>query len=219
VPFDAVSFTVSATGDYTMKSTGLWDNYLFLYAAGFNPAAPLANVVIGNDDLAAVGNAGFNATLYAGTTYFAVTTGYQNHHSGKYMLYLIGPGRPQADPALDNWRLTWFGSKADSGNGANGNDYDHDGISNLLEFAFGLDPTRPGAALLPQWQRSGANYQVTFIQPDGVTGITYGAEWSNTLLPGSWTAVPDTGVAPQHTFSLPLGGSPKAFLRLKVTAP
>lgn len=219
VPFDAVSFTVSATGGYRMQSTGSWDNYLLLYANGFDPATPLANVVIGNDDLGAVGVAGFAVTLEAGKPYVLVTNGYRNSFTGKYTLAITGPGRPQADPALVNWRLTWFGSKTDGGNGANGNDYDHDGISNLLEFAFGLDPTRPDAALLPQGQRSGANYQVTFAQPDGVTGTTYGAQWSDTLLPGSWTALPDTGVAPQHTFSIPLGASPKAFLRLKVSVP
>lgn len=34
-----------------------------------------------------------------------------------------------------------------------------------------------------------------------------------------WTPLPDTGVAPQHTFSIPLGTSPKVFMRLKVTVP
>lgn len=70
-----------------------------------------------------------------------------------------------------------------------------------------------------RWQRWGANYQVAFAQPEGVTGTTYGAQWSSTLLPGSWAPLPDTGVAPQHTFSIPLAASPKAFLRLKVTVP
>jgi hypothetical protein len=220
VPFDAVAFTVSATGFYSIKSVGIWDNYLFLHANGFNPANPQSGVVIGNDDFPSVGTAGFaNVTLYAGTTYFLVTTGFQNSHTGKYLLEITGPGRPEADPALDNWRLTWFGSKADSGNGANMNDYDQDGIANLPEFAFGLNPTRPGAGQLPQWQLSGANFGVTFTQPDGVTGITYGAEWSTTLLPASWTAIPDTGVAPQHTFNIPVGANPTMFMRLRVSVP
>jgi M6 family metalloprotease-like protein len=220
VPFDVVSFTVSASGNYSMKSTGAWDTYLFLYADRLSPGYALPGVVIGNDDFGAVGVAGFNnVTLYAGITYFLVTTGYQNYHAGKYTLEITGPGRPQAESALANWRLTWFGNKINSGDGADSNDYDHDGVSNLLEFAFGLAPTRNSSRLLPQWQKSGANYSVTFTQPDGVTGITYGAEWSSSLLPGSWAAISDTGVAPQHTFSLGAGADPKLFLRLKVTVP
>ncbi|MCX6874983.1 MAG: M6 family metalloprotease domain-containing protein [Verrucomicrobia bacterium] len=219
VPFDAVSFTVSASGNYTMKSSGTWDNYLFLHATGFDPANPQSNTVIGNDDYPGIGVAGCNVTLYAGTTYFLVTSGFQNYHAGKYTLEITGPGRPQADSALENWRLTWFGSKANSGDGADSNDYDHDGISNFLEFAFGLNPMRDSSGLLPRMQKSGANYAATFTQPDGVTGVTYGAEWSTTLQPASWSAIPDTGVAPLHTFSIPTGRNPKLFLRLKTTAP
>ena len=60
---------------------------------------------------------------------------------------------------------------------------------------------------------------ITFAQPAGVSGITYGAEWSPDLTAGSWTAVPDTGTAPQHTFSVPLGGQPTLFMRVKVSNP
>ncbi|MEO0017907.1 MAG: hypothetical protein RLZZ522_1190, partial [Verrucomicrobiota bacterium] len=220
VPFDAVSFSVSATGNYSMKSTGTWDGYLLLYANNFNPANPLANAVIGNDDFGSWQVAGFsNFTLYAGNTYVLVISGYRNDTAGKYTLEITGPGRPQADSALENWRRTWFGNNVDGGNGANANDYDHDGISNLLEFAFGLNPTRNSTGLLPRMQRSGANYSVTFTQPDGVAGVTYGAEWSATLLPTGWTGIPDTGVAPLHIFTIPVGAHPKLFLRLKVTVP
>lgn len=41
---------------------------------------------------------------------------------------------------------TYFGSPANSGPGADGNDYDHDGSVNVLEFATHRDPTRAGGA-------------------------------------------------------------------------
>jgi hypothetical protein len=148
-----------------------------------------------------------------------VTTGFRNDHAGRYLVEITGPGRPEADSALENWRYTWFGNKGNTGDFANESDYDRDGIVNLLEFAFGLNPTRANSAQVPQWQLSGANFGVTFTQPEEATGITCGAEWSTTLLPGSWTAIPDTGVAPQHTFSIPLGANPALFTRLKVTVP
>jgi hypothetical protein len=46
--------------------------------------------------------------------------------------------------ALDAWRQTNFGSTADSGNGANHFDFDRDGLTNAVEFAFGLNPMQPG---------------------------------------------------------------------------
>jgi hypothetical protein len=203
-----------------MRSVGTWDNYLFLHESGLDPARPQSGVMLGNDDFPSVGTAGFaHVTLYAGTTYLLVTTGFQNQDSGKYLLEITGPGRPQADSALENWRFTWFGNKEDTGEMANASDYDRDGIANLLEFAFGLNPTRASSGLLPRMQRVGSNYAVTFTQPDGVSGITYGAEWSTTMLPASWIAIPDTGPPPQHIFTIPAGGAPAMFMRLKVNVP
>ena len=123
--------------------------------------------------------------------------------------------------ALRMWRLIHFGSPENSGDGADLNDFDKDGIPNILEFAFGVHPKQNSAGMLPIPQRSGNNYVVSFTQPVGVSGITYGAEWSQTLLAGSWTAVADTGntgAAPrQHIFSVPIGTKTKLYMRLNVT--
>jgi uncharacterized delta-60 repeat protein len=123
-------------------------------------------------------------------------------------------------PALETWRQLYFGTTDNTGNAADTFDYDQDGLVNLVEFAFGLDPKLPGSsAQLPQPSLGGYNFAFNFTQPGGVSGITYGAEWSTTLLPGSWTAIPDTGIAPQHDFSLPTTGQPRMYIRLVVTAP
>ena len=121
--------------------------------------------------------------------------------------------------AIENWRKIYFGSIANSGNGGDLNDYKKDGTVNLLKFAFGLNPVLNTPGQIPQPQRSGTNFVASFIQPSGVSGITYGAEWSTTLLNGSWTPIPDTGSGAQHTFSLAIGTVPKLFMRLKVTDP
>ncbi|MEI7463717.1 MAG: hypothetical protein WCK03_04975, partial [Candidatus Taylorbacteria bacterium] len=96
-------------------------------------------------------------------------------------------------------------------------DSDRDGIPDLIEYAFGLhlDPSKTGR--LPQGQRVGNNFELRFAQPAGVSGITYGAEWSTTLLPGSWAEVPDTGSGDVHIFSVPVDAGPGVFMRLKVT--
>lgn len=120
-------------------------------------------------------------------------------------------------PALDSWRQTWFGSTANSGNGADTFDFDKDGLVNLIEFAFGLNPKQGGSRQIPAPQWSGGNLVVSFTQPGGVNGILYGAEWSSTLGAGDWQPVPDTGVPPQHVFVVPVGANARAFVRLKVT--
>lgn len=81
-----------------------------------------------------------------------------------------------------------------------------DAASDPIAYAFGLDLAGDSAGALPQGKRVGDSYVIEFTQPAGVTGISYGAEWSRTLLPGSWTEVPDNGTADEHIFSLPVGG-------------
>ena len=66
------------------------------------------------------------------------------------------------------------------------------GVPNLLVFAFfgpNQNPALANASLLPKPVRSGGNFIASFTQPSGVSGITYGAEWSTTLQPGSWLPV------------------------------
>ena len=120
---------------------------------------------------------------------------------------------------LQAWRQTYFGSIDNSGDRADLNDFDKDGIPNIVEFAFGLNPQQNSAGMLPQAKKIGSNLMISFAQSAGVSGITYGAEWSQTLLPGSWTLVPDTGTSPQHTFSVPIGTKRNLYMRLKVTSP
>lgn len=84
--------------------------------------------------------------------------------------------------------------------------------SDLLQLAFGSN-----AGPFPQPKRIGDAFVIRFTEPDGTTGIRYGAEWSETLLPGSWTELPDTGIGNEHRFSIPAVVRPRVFMRLKVT--
>ncbi len=120
-----------------------------------------------------------------------------------------------------NWRQTYFGSTSNSGNAADLADLDGDGIPNILEYAFGLHPGQNSAGQMPQPLRSGGDLVYTFTEPAGVTGITYSAEWSQTLQTGSWTSagITHTNSNGQHTFALPVGAEPGAFIRLRITTP
>ncbi len=55
-----------------------------------------------------------------------------------------------ASPA-ELWRLEWFGFSANAGIAADDVDFDQDGLVNVLERAFGSDPTTPSVAgILPE---------------------------------------------------------------------
>jgi hypothetical protein len=115
---------------------------------------------------------------------------------------------------IETWKLSHFGTGADGGDL---DDFEKDGIPNLVEYAFGFDPTANIAGLLPSPQLSENHLEIRFNQPAGVGGIIYGAEWSTTLLPDSWVAVPDSGQLPEHVFRVPVAGKPRLYMRLKVT--
>ena len=125
---------------------------------------------------------------------------------------------PIQPTTLEVWRQTHFGVSASTGSAADTADFDNDGLVNLIEFAFGQDPTNAASAQLPLLPVSNSDLSLSFSTPAGVSGITYGAEWSFSMLGGSWTAIPDTGTAPQHRFIVSMTGQKKAFLRFVVTA-
>lgn len=118
-----------------------------------------------------------------------------------------------------DWRQTHFGSSANTGTAADTYDADNDGLANLVEYAFGLSPLNGGSNALPQPQRAGDNFTVSFTEPAGVSGVVYSASYSLTLAPGSWTPIADTGSGTTHVFTVPAGLETKAFVRLEVTAP
>lgn len=95
-------------------------------------------------------------------------------------------------------------------------DRDRDGLPDLLELAFGLDPSVPHDGTLPVPRLIDGKLGVSFTEPAGVHGFIYGAECSESLEPGTWKALPDTGTGTWHEFKLPVGSAPRMFMRLTV---
>ena len=116
------------------------------------------------------------------------------------------------------WRLIHFGSTSASGNAALLFDADGDGLVNLTEFAFGLNPRSGASSQLPAASLVGGNLVVTFPEPPGVAGsVIYRAEWSTNLSSGNWIPLADSGTGSTHTFTVPMAGRTKVFIRLIVT--
>jgi hypothetical protein len=124
----------------------------------------------------------------------------------------------------EEWRFANFGSYASENSGADSADPDGDGISNLLEYALGLDPAAPGVmpAVLAL---NGANLEYTYTRSTEAKdyGVTYQIEWSDTLEAGSWSTetVTEQITSTQEALetvktSVPAGTGGKRFLRLRV---
>ena len=138
---------------------------------------------------------------------------------GAHTVALIGPAAPLTVTLnFASWQTkkftpTQLANPLISGPDA---DPDMDGLKNIIEFAFGLNPNSGASVMLPQAQRLAGYFVVTFTEPAGITGVTYGADWSPALAAGSWLPVPDTGSGGTHTFSVPIGSHTEMFIRLKV---
>lgn len=111
VNYDALSFTVTASGSYTFLSVADgWDNFTFLYSPSFDPTHPLLNGKIGNDDQGGIGRSGFSYTLTAGTAYVLVTTGFEGGVDfGSYTNTITGAGSVLTVPEPATYGLMALG--------------------------------------------------------------------------------------------------------------
>jgi len=139
---------------------------------------------------------------------------------------------------------TWQGqfTTADVSTGRTGltADFDNDGMSNLLEYAFGKNPKAPNAAPVTV-EVVGNQIQIFFPCDASCTDIAYTVQASPTLAEGSWT---DIARSTAGATTVPLGTAPplstvsdsgtglrtvivtdtatlgnRRFLRVKVTVP
>jgi probable HAF family extracellular repeat protein len=122
-----------------------------------------------------------------------------------------------------SWQQAWYGGLTNSDAAWNADPY-HTGVPNFAVFAFigpYQDPSTASVTQLPQMQLSGGNLFYSFTEPFGVSGITYGAQWSATLQPNDWHTVTDTGdssaMPPGHIFSVPIAANTQLFMRPTVT--
>jgi hypothetical protein len=119
--------------------------------------------------------------------------------------------------AVQNWRLTYFGTIGNTGAAADNADPDGDGMTNAQELATGTDPTSSASVLkVTQLQASGNDLILSFPT---VLGKTYSVESSDTLQNGSWVIVQDnivgTGAAVQIT-DVGAAAEGKRFYRIEL---
>jgi hypothetical protein len=109
-PYQAHAFTVDTSGVYTFQLTTTGhDSIILLYENAFDPAAPESNFITGNDDDVYWTTSAFAGELVTGTTYYFVSTGYDNGEFGEYKVLVGGPGLITAVPEPSTWLMLGLG--------------------------------------------------------------------------------------------------------------
>ena len=144
------------------------------------------------------------------------------------------------DPPIDVWRVAHFGANANIPAIADDlADPDHDGITNVVEYALGLDPQTPGASALPAPGSASGYLTLTFTRPLSATDVSYIVQVSGDL--ATWndgSLYTAAGNVPTNTFTTelsriasggnetivvrdntPMSTATQRFLRLKFTRP
>ncbi len=123
-----------------------------------------------------------------------------------------------------NWRQEKFGTVANTGSAADGADPDGDGLTNLWERAFNLNPlaTNPGAS--PAIGTEGTDLTLTYRKSLTASDLTFQVLWSSDLSAWSIIGVTDTflstdGATETRMGRVPMNTASPLFLRLRVTAP
>jgi subtilisin family serine protease len=115
--------------------------------------------------------------------------------------------------AFQDWKNSNLGSIATPDLG----DSDNDGISNLLEYAFNLDPNVRNVNGSSLMTTTDTNLTLTYTRARN--DLTYSVEVSTDLKNWSTLGVDQGVIGPTVTASVPVGIDNRKFLRLRVSAP
>ena len=157
-----------------------------------------------------------SATLGARTATLNIASSDANNNP-----FLIAITGTRATPS-QAWRAAYFGSPDNSGSGADLNDFDGDGLNNLVEYATVSNPRRPSGPP-GQLVMNGAVLEFTYTRPvAALTELNYQPEAADSPAgPWSTAGITSTVVSDDGTVQLVKAtvsaGTGKRFLRLRVT--
>lgn len=189
----------------------------FRILRSLSPSSGFAEIGNVGADVAAFSD----ATASAGTTYFYQVSSYSL--AGDSALVT---GSATTFTILQSWRNDYFQTLASVGDAADANDFDADGLANLVEYALGTDPSVPTATTsVPAGsiEADGAAYlTLTITRSELRPGITYVVEVGSDLTgwTGDVTVLENTATRLKVRDNTSLTSSvPSRFIRLRVTSP
>jgi sugar lactone lactonase YvrE len=161
--------------------------------------------------------------LAAATTYYF--RAFATNGGGTTYGAILSFGGAASQSPFQSWQTDQFGEDASnetiSGPLASPS---KDGVSNLLKYAFGLDPHEPATGGLPTTALVGGQLTLTYTQVLAATDLDYTPEWSNDLI--TWSAEgitegiigspPPGSPTQQVRASIPMGAAKAKFIRLNV---
>ncbi|MBK8039448.1 MAG: choice-of-anchor M domain-containing protein [Verrucomicrobiaceae bacterium] len=168
---------------------------------------------------------------FSGSDSFTYTL--TDEHGGSATATVNVTVNPVDDLAV--WRQGFFGSPSGTGNAAPNADPDFDGLSNVLEWAFGLSPVQgslssigvSGPTLLSRGTpQLGAGLQAIFIRRRfaATEGLTYAVQFSPNLSTWETSSATPVVLAQDNDYeacALPfppfVAGQPPRFFRVQVT--
>ncbi len=135
--------------------------------------------------------------------------------------YIAQANLPTLTPT-ECWRRLYFDTTSTTGNAADFFDFENDGLVNLLEYAFGLDPT-VSTPVIPGMTQEGGYLTMTITRKPGVS---YQVQTAGSLQPGqpesfsaaSTTVLIDDATTLKVRDNFLIGTAAARFLRVQVTA-
>jgi hypothetical protein len=164
--------------------------------------------------------------LSPGTTYYfrAMASNSVGSASGTILTLATDALAPSSSP-FEQWQSTNFGANAtNSAIAGDTADPDGDGVANLLEYAFGLNPLVRDAEGLPDVVPGAGLLSLDYVQMNAATDITYRVQWATNLLSWFTNGVSEQTLstnATSRTLRATVGttNDPQKFLRVRVSRP
>ena len=128
------------------------------------------------------------------------------------------------DKPADNWRFVTFGSSANDTAAQDEADWDKDGITNLMEFALGLNPKSADTSAQPTASVIDDYLTLTFVPNPAATDVTFIVEastaltnWSTSDVEDTTPFIPNPPCSKTFRYKNKVSDTSRAFLRLRVT--